>query len=40
METIRNDKKCKRCKEVSIEKQIFGFVLMVGNLGECKIPSA
>lgn len=40
METRRNKKKCKRCKKVSIGKQIFGFVLTVGNLGECKIPSA
>ncbi len=40
METIRNEKKRKRCQKVSIGKQIFGFVLTVGNLGECEIPSA
>lgn len=40
METLVNVKKSKRLKNVSIGVQIFGFVLTVGNLGECKIPSA
>lgn len=40
METYRNEKKSKRFKKVSIGVQAFGFVLTVGNLGECKIPSA
>lgn len=40
METTRNEKKSKRCKKDSIGKQTFEFVLTVGNLGECKIPSA
>lgn len=40
METSRNEKKSKRLEKVSIGVQVFGFVLTVGNLGECKIPSA
>lgn len=40
METSRNENQSKRLEKESIGVQILGFVLTVGNLGECEIPSA